>query len=1074
MGETFAKAPATLRLLESPYILFNGERSDLTPQKPSLLLLYLAIKHDWVKRDELLVVFYPEDDERSARHNLRVLINRAKAIIWSEGLEVEPHRLRWRVNSDVVTLKGAVFKQDWAEVLRLHQQPLLSGLNLEVAPGFEAWLELERAALLNSWRKAALEHVRLLGQQGQHAEAAELLQKLLEQDALAEDILALYLEHAYLSGGRGEALKTYERFKQTLANELGLEPLESTAQLAHTIQRSAKLTVASTQPHHDVKEIPLTVRRPPRLVAREVEQEKIRRSETSFVLVSGEPGVGKTRLLQDTLPTALWLRCLEGLAIPYYPLLELIRANTARLPDLSYYREDLARLLPEFSPHHTPVALEPTIAKTRLLEALAFVLESFNQPMVFDDLQWCDAATTEVFVLLASRKKVQLYATCRRSEEDASLRATLGTLRRQNILTEIYLEPFSQQDIQQLLADLIGISEGPEIFSGWLFARSNGNALFALETLKTLFEQGLLQAREGKWHSDLDEVTHNYAELEVPPKIAELIMRRLEGLSSEARRVVQAASVMQGDFTPKLLAQLVGLSELATLEGLEQAENSGLIKGADFSHDLFRQSIYTTLPQSRRVLQHTMLAELLAEPLVRALHWRQAGKPEPAWNIELETAKTQFKRRLLDSGLTLLETIIQEAPAEHPVRLEALVVAGSALLYLDMTRAQDYLSKVLSAPTLTPSLRVLALLRQVYTAVYQGDMTKAQELIEEADAHDVQEHELRLEREHARLEIMLRSGEFANAEAHLPQVYALDEHDITAQSFEAQLRYYQARFSEAAALFEKMRQHDPECIRTFTLENDLGATYWILGKLAAAEKELQQSLVTWRGSAHVEALSTMHLSFVRLSQGKIKEALELAEQAITYSRALGSITFEADALHRFGVIHFQSGQLAKARELMEGALEQMKAVGDPYREARISSTLLGVYAMLGDNIAAERIVPEIDALLEVAPNPLVAAFTAQSKGLLALHYNDLTSARQHFKTAERFARKYQVPEFMCMALLARANLEMNPKPLLQEVLNVAREHGFRLQEYLARVQLGDEGAGEVLAFLRSNAPEGWF
>jgi DNA-binding SARP family transcriptional activator len=524
-------ASISLRLLGSPHVLTEDKRLDLTPQKPILFLLYLAIKHDWVTRDELGVVFYPEDDEASARHNLRVLINRAKTVTWSEGLEVDQHRLRWLVPSDVLRVREAVANRAWESVFRLHQHPLLSDFTLEAAPGFEAWLEMEREALLTLWRKAGLEHAQNLSKNAKHSVATEVLERLLQHDTLAEDTLAFYLEQAYLSGKRDEALKTYQHFKTTLKGELGLDPLESTERLASTIRRSASLAVTATQTQTESRPMPLSLRRPPRLVAREAEQEHLLNSQTPITLILGEPGVGKTRVLQDTLPAALWLRCLEGLAVPYYPLLELIRANIARLPDLAYYKGDLARLLPELSPQQTPIALEPNVAKARLLEALAFVLEAFHQPLVLDDLQWCDVATLEVFIFLASRRRVRLYATCRKGELDTALQSTLATLRGQDLLTEIELGPFDQQAIKKLLADLAGISEGPQKFSDWLFARSSGNVLFALETLKNLFEQGILQERDGTWHSDLDGITRDYSELSVPPKVAELLERRLRSMS---------------------------------------------------------------------------------------------------------------------------------------------------------------------------------------------------------------------------------------------------------------------------------------------------------------------------------------------------------------------------------------------------------------------------------------------------------------------------------------------------------------------------------------------------------------
>jgi hypothetical protein len=159
---------------------------------------------------------------------------------------------------------------------------------------------------------------------------------------------------------------------------------------------------------------------------------------------------------------------------------------------------------------------------------------------------------------------------------------------------------------------------------------------------------------------------------------------------------------------------------------------------------------------------------------------------------------------------------------------------------------------------------------------------------------------------------------------------------------------------------------------------------------------------------------------------------------------------------------------------MERALGQMREVGDTYRHARMLSTLLGVYAASGDSVAVERILPELERLLDVTPNPLVSAFTAQAKGLLALHQNHIDLAKQLFKTAETFGREHQFREFLCLALSSRAALEEQAEPVWNEALELALQHGFRLQEFRIRQQLKDNKAGEMLEFLRANAPEGWF
>ena len=404
---------------------------------------------------------------------------------------------------------------------------------------------------MSSWRKAVLEQVAIFNQAANHLAAEALLKQLLQQDWLAEDIVHLYMEQSYLSGQRNLAINAYESFKKRLQSELGLDPLEKTQQLLSTIQQSGELNPSNTNARPSKERtIPLRVQHPPRLIAREQEQMILQQATTPFNVVVGEPGIGKTRLLKDTFPQAFSLKCLEGLNnLPYYPVLEFLRTNVSKInPGL--YRDDLARLLPELSSHQVLDMLEPDIAKVRLLEAIALTLESFQQVLLLDDIQWIDSATLELLMFLVSRNKTKVYATCRKGEESHALRSALHILQRQHVLTEIQLKPLVQRDIKHLMADLIGTDDGPEKFSQWLYTRSSGNVFFILETLRSLFEKGTLQDHKGTWHSHLDDITRDYSELDIPPKISEVITRRLELLSPEAQRVIQAASVVAKDLHP--------------------------------------------------------------------------------------------------------------------------------------------------------------------------------------------------------------------------------------------------------------------------------------------------------------------------------------------------------------------------------------------------------------------------------------------------------------------------------------------------------------------------------------------
>ncbi len=652
---------------------------DLPPTKPVCLMIYLAFRGDWVSREELAAFFCPEDEEANARRRLRVLLNRARALPWAEGLEVEHARLRWAPPTDVQAFRQAIGRGDWAEAVRLHQAPLLEGFRVVEVPGFEAWLELERDSLLTVWRDAALRQSQRLRQEGCHQQAAQLLLDLLRYNPLAEDLVAAYLEQAYLAGQRDLALKVYRDFAHCLERELGLEPLQSTKRLAEQIARAQALT---PEAHPTQVSLPLSLTRPPRLVGRDREQRIVRSQSWSLVLVAGEPGVGKTRFLQEVFPQAEVLQCHEGLEnLPYYPIIEYLEPRLDRLRNLGVYLEEVARLIPELSPKPVTELGDPQTAKLRLMEGLARAFEQEPHPLIFDDLQWADAATLELFLLLVTRGKRRVAGAYRLGEVTPALARTLTALRSGQKVLEVQLRPLSLEALQQLLGDLMGQGMGPPLFSHWLYKQSGGNVFFVLEVLRTLFERGTLREEGGVWFTPLDELTQDYSELEVPSRVGELVQRRMTSFREVSQRILQAASVMREGFGVGLLSKVAGFSEMAVMRALEEAEQGGLLKDSRFVHDLVRQSIYTAISKARREVLHRRCAEVLdgeADPMVVAEHWWCGGEPGEAVARWRAAAQSYSQRGMFTEALVVWERVlaVQDLPEVRLKQAEGLLSLG--------------------------------------------------------------------------------------------------------------------------------------------------------------------------------------------------------------------------------------------------------------------------------------------------------------------------------------------------------------------------------------------------------------
>lgn len=839
---------ACLYLLDEPHVRLGEVRLELAPSRPAYLLIYLACQGAWVERGSLAGLLWPDSPEEEARHNLRVNLHRARSLPWTEALEVERDRLRFAVQTDVALFRAALGRADWEAAVKFHRRPFLQGFPWQNTPALEDWAALERESLLEAWQQAAQRHAEALQQAQQHPEACRLLAEILRHNLLAEDVLQNYLRAAYLAGQREAALRLYERFVQELEHELGLEPMRATQELAASLRRAEPPPMAAPKPP---PRIPLEVLRPPRLVGREAEQARLRHS--TALLVHGEPGIGKTRLLQEVFPQAPLLRCREGLEnLPFYPVLDYLKHHLDTLPDLGPYREDLARLLPEAYPGFTPPPAEPSSARARLLEALARALAPAGR-LLFDDLQWADESTLELLLYLHNRGQAWVGAF-RTHEAGPALTRVREALHSSGV-EELALEPLENSMVQALLADLIGTPEGPPLFSGWLHRQTGGNPFFALETLKSLFENGVLRAEGGQWHTDLDEITQDYSELQIPPKVAEVVRRRVGRLSEAAQRVVQAASVVGEGFTSRLLAEVTGLSEWAVLEGMEETEAHGLMRRSRFAHDLIRQGIYSDLPSQRKTMLHSVVAQSLAEadPALQAWHWQAAGELERASHLWENAAD-----RTPDAAVSVM--LLRRALEVNPnparaVQLEIKLIQqlGGAGQYAE---GQARLEALLSQPlTVSQRATALALLAGVY--VQNMQVAKAEPIL--ADLEQNYPPELLDEYAQVTVGLLRKSWHFQRG-----------EYDRALETARWLAELY-ARRSDPAAQFDLV-----------LLKNDMGAQLTQLGRLDEARRELEEAfaLAQALGSRHGKISCMSNLVYYWITQGNPAHIIEPARRVL--------------------------------------------------------------------------------------------------------------------------------------------------------------------------------------------------
>jgi DNA-binding CsgD family transcriptional regulator/tetratricopeptide (TPR) repeat protein len=361
------------------------------------------------------------------------------------------------------------------------------------------------------------------------------------------------------------------------------------------------------------------------------------------VLVSGDAGIGKTRLVaeftaraRDRGCTVLSARCVDlvGAGVPYLPVVDLLRP----VRDRAAFAGALSRLVPGDDPVDPPA----DDARLRLFEGVRGIVARLAgiRPLVvvLEDLHWADVSTLDLLAFLAHAvrdSRILIVATCRSDDPSAGdrLARLIAELVRARAVTVVALDPLSRPELDALLESLAGRLLPAELTAS-VYVRSEGNPFFA--------EELLAAADRG--------------EPALPRAVTDAMLQRLAGLGGAARTVVRVVAAAGRDVSYRLLAAvqpgpgpdlLSALREAVEHRVLEPVQRTGSYR---FRHALLAEAVYTTLLPGEREALHTRLARALhgsggdggspdAVAGELAQHWAAAGMPVEALTASLRAAR---------------------------------------------------------------------------------------------------------------------------------------------------------------------------------------------------------------------------------------------------------------------------------------------------------------------------------------------------------------------------------------------------------------------------------------------------
>jgi tetratricopeptide (TPR) repeat protein len=353
-------------------------------------------------------------------------------------------------------------------------------------------------------------------------------------------------------------------------------------------------------------------------------------------LLSGEPGIGKTRLAAELAAhargrgaQALAGRCHEGEgAPPYWPWVQIVRAYAAERERAALAAEmgtaagDIVSVVPELRQHlpsvSPPARLGPEAARFRLFDGLTSFLKraAARRPLllILDDLHWADPPTLLLLVFLARElpeARLLVVGTCRETDEPAGgpLARALGDLAREEPAGRIALEGLARPDVARFVEQAAGQRPSDALVDAVL-EQTGGNPLYLTEIVRLLSSEVALPGAA-------DPVLPA-----VPRSVRAVIRRRLEPLTGRCRDVLGVAAVLGRQFRLDLLSRAVGSSLAEVVALLDEAvaarivqEVAGALGTYAFSHALVCETLYESLPAGTRFTLHDrVLGALEAQP----------------------------------------------------------------------------------------------------------------------------------------------------------------------------------------------------------------------------------------------------------------------------------------------------------------------------------------------------------------------------------------------------------------------------------------------------------------------------
>jgi DNA-binding CsgD family transcriptional regulator len=747
--------------------------------------------------------------------------------------------------------------------------------------------------------------------------------------------------------------------------------------------------------------------------------EQTRSKHGQVALVSGEAGIGKSRLIRELkahLPTALILQgnCFEAdQTLPYAPIADLLRTFFASLNAprksaiIAELGSELIQLLPELTQDYPGAAQrsgDTELEKRRLHQALVQLLAGLSaaQPLLFiiEDIHWCDDASLEFLSFLARRLSGQpllLLLTYRDDEVGTALDQFLAHLDRERLTTEFRLPRLTVETVGTMVRAIFEMERAPRNeFVDAIYNLSEGNPFFIEEMLKSLVASGDIFITDGKWGRK------PLSELDIPRTVQVSLRQRLSQLTTEAQQMLSAAAVAGRHFDFTLLQHLTGIPEIELLRLIRELKDAQFVveENADtfaFRHALTRQAVYQDLLVRERRALHLAIAEVI-EQLYKDNHLAKAHLPDltyhyyqaEKWEKALEYGLMAGEyAQALYSPLAALEhygralDACQQMQIEPPVSL--LRAYGKAFeITGDFRAARDAYLRALRTAQKTADRRFkwqsLLDLGFLFTGLdfaqagpyFQDAIAAARELSDPtAVAKSLNRlgnwyinQDLPVDALPYHLEALTIFETLDDIGGQAETLDLLGVTEVVAGDIVNSAAYYDRAIPLFRQLDHRIGLSSSLAVTCNRGGNCMEETVYCppteLDVLLRYSDEARQ-IATDIGWQHGEAAADMYASYGLVLRGEYQLGLAYGQRTMDISTAIDHTLYRAAAQMALGRLYNEIFAFENARDILETGLQTSREISAKFLESSIGGFLVSTYIGLGDMAKAAGLIAELRA-----------------------------------------------------------------------------------------------------------------